>query len=180
MTALRPGKSNPEKSVPGELRSGEAAGDTVVTRSPEETMEAAARFAAEAPGCRAFYLEGDLGAGKTVFAKGLARHYGVSPDRVSSPTFALVSQYSEGRLPLFHLDLYRIERPEELEELGIEEMEEQAAVVVVEWPERLGRYRRADAVRVVLERAPDGARTIRVERGAGPPAAGGGPPGGAR
>ena len=170
MTAFRPAGTSPAKPA-----SAEPAGVTVITRSPEETMEAAARLARETPGCRAFYLEGDLGAGKTVFAKGLARYYGVSPDRVSSPTFALVSQYSEGRLPLFHLDLYRIERPEELEELGIEEMEEQAAVVVVEWPERLGRYRRADAVRVVLERAPDGARTIRMERGPDAPAPGGAP-----
>lgn len=151
------------------------AGGTVVTRSPEETMDAAARLARELPRCRAFYLEGDLGAGKTVFAKGLARHFGVSPDRVSSPTFALVAQYSEGRLPFFHLDLYRIERPEELEELGIEEMEERAAVVVVEWPERLGPYRRADAVRVVLERSPDGARTIRTERGPDAPTPEGAP-----
>ena len=162
-------------SRPTDSGSAAPAGGTVVTRSPEETMDAAARLARELPRCRAFYLEGDLGAGKTVFAKGLARHYGVSPDRVSSPTFALVAQYSEGRLPFFHLDLYRIERPEELEELGIEEMEERAAVVVVEWPERLGPYRRADAVRVVLERSPDGARTIRMERGPDAPTRKGAP-----
>lgn len=133
-----------------------------ISRSPEETMAAAARLAAEVPDCRAFYLEGDLGAGKTVFAKGLARHYGVDPERVSSPTFALVQPYSEGARPLFHLDLYRIERPAELDELGIEEMEEQDGVLIVEWAEKLGRYRRPEATRVLLSRRPDGGRDLRL------------------
>lgn len=135
-----------------------------ISCSPEETMAAAARLAAEAPDCRAFYLEGDLGAGKTVFAKGLARHYGVDPGRVSSPTFALVQPHSEGARPLFHLDLYRIERPAELDELGIEEMEEQDAVLIVEWAEKLGRYRRPEATRVLLSRRPDGGRDLRIRR----------------
>lgn len=133
-----------------------------VSRSPEETMAAAERLASETPGCPAFYLEGDLGAGKTVFAKGLARHYGVDPEQVSSPTFALVQPHSEGARPLFHLDLYRIERPEELDELGIEEMEEQEGVLIVEWAEKLGRYRRPEATRVLLRRRTDGGRDIEV------------------
>lgn len=135
-----------------------------ISRSPEETMAAAARLAAEAPDCRAFYLEGDLGAGKTVFAKGLARHYGVDPGRVSSPTFALVQPHTEGARPLFHLDLYRIERPAELDELGIEEMEEQDGVLIVEWAEKLGRYRCPEATRVLLSRRPDGGRDLRISR----------------
>jgi len=64
-----------------------------------------------------------------------------------------------------HLDLYRIERPEELRELGIEEMEEEDAVVIVEWPERLGPYLRADATRVRLFREVDGARRIEIRAG---------------
>lgn len=148
-----------------------------ISRSPEETMAAAARLAAEIPDCPAFYLEGDLGAGKTVFAQGLARHYGVDPGRVSSPTFALVQPHSDGSRPLFHLDLYRIERPEELDELGIEEMEEQAGVLIVEWAEKLGRYRRPEATRVLLSRRPDGGREIRIRPPAGsgsrPPGVGG-------
>ena len=140
--------------------------DAVASRSPADTVEAGAWLAAREPDCRAFYLEGDLGAGKTVFAKGLARHYGVDPRHVTSPTFALVSRYGEGARPVYHLDLYRIERPEELRELGIEEMEEEDAVVIVEWPERLGPYRRADATRVRLVREADGARRIEVRCGA--------------
>ncbi len=141
------------------------AADAVASRTPEDTLEAGARLAAREPRCRAFYLEGDLGAGKTVFAKGLARHYGVDPRQVTSPTFALVSRYGEGARPVYHLDLYRIERPEELRELGIEEMEEEDAVVIVEWPERLGPYRRADATRVRLVREANGARRIEIRAG---------------
>ena len=139
--------------------------DRVRSRSPEDTLEAGARLAASVPDCRAFYLEGDLGAGKTVFAKGLARHYGVDPNQVTSPTFALVARYGEGRRPVYHLDLYRIERLEELRELGIEEMEEEDAVVIVEWPERLGGYRRADAMRVRLLQEADGERRIEFRAG---------------
>ena len=135
-----------------------------LSRTPEETIETAARLASRQRGCRAFYLEGDLGAGKTVFAKGLARHYGVDPRQVASPTFALVRRHGEGTRPLYHLDLYRIERPEELEELGIEEMEEEAAVLIVEWPDRLGRFRRSDAIRVRLVREDDGRRRIEAVR----------------
>lgn len=136
------------------------AADWVRSASPEDTLEAGARLAARVPECRAFYLEGGLGAGKTVFAKGLAQYYGVDPNQVASPTFALVSRYGEGRRPVYHLDLYRIERPEELRELGIEEMEEEDAVVIVEWPERLGAYRRPDAIRVRLLPEADGGRRI--------------------
>ena len=139
----------------------------VTTRSATETLEAGARLAAGAPGPRAFYLEGDLGAGKTVFAKGIARHYGVDPDQVTSPTFALVSRYGEGTRPVYHLDLYRIEEEGELTELGIEDMEEEAAVVIVEWPERLAGYRREDAIRVRIRRESDGARRIETDLTAG-------------
>ncbi len=121
-----------------------------VTESPEETFELAGQVGGRYRDAPAFYLEGDLGAGKTVFAKGLAGVHGVDPKSVTSPTFALVERHGEGIRPFYHLDLYRIERPEELDELGIEEMEEEGAVVVVEWPEKLGRFRRKDAVRVRL------------------------------
>ena len=133
-----------------------------VSASPEETEAIAARVAASRPDCPAFYLEGDLGAGKTVFAKGLAGHYGVDPNQVTSPTFALVTRHGEGARAVYHLDLYRIEQPAELEELGIEEMEEEGAVVIVEWPDRLGRFRRSDALRVKLVRERDDRRRIEV------------------
>lgn len=120
------------------------------SRSPEETLDIAEGLAANED-LRYFYLEGDLGAGKTLFAKGIARHYGVDPGVVVSPTFALVNRYGGGRRIVYHLDLYRIENERELEELGIEEMEEEDAVIVVEWAEKMGIYRRAEAVSVRLD-----------------------------
>lgn len=134
------------------------------SRSPEETLGIAERLAAEEPDVAIYYLEGDLGAGKTLFAKGIARHYGVDPSTVTSPTFALVNRYGGGRRVLYHLDLYRIENERELDELGIEEMEEEGAVLVVEWAEKMGSHRRAGAVSVRLDVSGETERRITIRR----------------
>ncbi len=81
-------------------------------------------------------LSGDLGAGKTQFVKGLARGLG-SPARVHSPTFAIVNLYEDGRLPLAHLDLYRLETPQQLLAAGVEEFLRPDGVAVIEWAEKL-------------------------------------------
>ena len=133
------------------------------TSSPEETFELAKSIAAKQPDCPAYYLTGDLGAGKTLFTKGLAAYHGVDPSDVTSPTFALVNRYGGGRRVLYHIDLYRIEHERELDELGIEEMEEEGALLVVEWAEKLGRHRRRDAVTIHLEVAGDTRRRITIQ-----------------
>jgi tRNA threonylcarbamoyladenosine biosynthesis protein TsaE len=123
------------------------------TSSPEET-EALARRIGEGIDERAvFLLVGDLGAGKTLFTRGLAAGLGVDPDDVSSPTFALVNRYDGGRLRVYHLDLYRLDGPAALGaayELGLEEMLDERAVVVVEWAERLEGFPLPDAWRVEI------------------------------
>jgi tRNA threonylcarbamoyladenosine biosynthesis protein TsaE len=130
--------------------------------SPEETVTIARSLAERYPGKACFYLEGDLGAGKTLFAKGIASAYGVDMDRVVSPTFALVNRYGGGRCPVYHIDLYRIDKERELDELGLGELEDEAAVIVVEWAEKLGRYRRPDAVLVRLDVADEESRNIQI------------------
>ncbi len=146
------------------------------SESPDETVAIGKLLALTHPKGACFYLEGDLGAGKTLLTKGIASGYGVPPDRVVSPTFALVNRYSSGSRTLYHIDLYRIENERELAELGLDELEDQreeredgleeeTAVIVVEWSERLdalGGYRRKNAVQVRLEVVNGDSRRIRI------------------
>jgi tRNA threonylcarbamoyladenosine biosynthesis protein TsaE len=108
---------------------------TCISHSPEETAALGEAWGHEAEGGWVIGLSGDLGAGKTQLVKGLARGLGVA-ERVRSPTFALVSIYESGRLPLFHLDLYRLETPEQIMAAGLEEYLQPAGVAVIEWAER--------------------------------------------
>ena len=108
----------------------------VTTRSAEETFELARKMAAGFKGTEVVLLIGELGAGKTVFAKGIASGAGVGdPSRVTSPSFTLVNVY-EGRHPVYHIDLYRLERGAEIADLGWEDMLGHG-IVVVEWAEKL-------------------------------------------
>jgi tRNA threonylcarbamoyladenosine biosynthesis protein TsaE len=132
------------------------------SHSPGETLDLATSVATKHPGGACFYLEGELGAGKTLCAKGIASAYGVDPTQVVSPTFALVNRYGEGSLPIYHIDLYRIETERELIELGLEDIEEERATMIIEWPEKLGRYRRKDAVTVRLEVLDEESRQITI------------------
>jgi tRNA threonylcarbamoyladenosine biosynthesis protein TsaE len=133
------------------------------SESPEETFALAVDVARRFPEATHFYLYGDLGAGKTLFTKGLASFHGIDPSEVTSPTFALVQRHGTGKRVLYHLDLYRIEDERELAELGIEDMEQEGAVLVVEWAEKLGRYRREEAIEVALEVLGENRRRIRID-----------------
>lgn len=113
------------------------AGLTLVSGSAEETRAFGEWCGRHIRGALAVLLEGDLGSGKTAFVQGLARGLGV-PDRtyVTSPSFTIVNEYP-ARLPLFHLDLYRLEAGADLDELGLSDMLAAEAVTAVEWAERL-------------------------------------------
>ena len=132
------------------------------TDGPEKTFAAAFELARRNPEASFFYLHGDLGAGKTLFTKGIASFHGIDPGRVTSPTFALVQRHSGGKRVLYHIDLYRIGDDRELSELGIEEMEEEGAVLVVEWAEKLGRRLREDGIDVALEAVSENRRRITI------------------
>ena len=111
--------------------------ETFVTQSEQETAAAGVKLGGTlAPGTFVL-LYGDLGAGKTAFVRGLATGLGADPADVSSPTFVLVQHY-RGRLPLTHVDLYRLDSAAAIDDLGLEELVG-AGVVAVEWAERLPR-----------------------------------------
>jgi tRNA threonylcarbamoyladenosine biosynthesis protein TsaE len=108
---------------------------TNISHSPEETQALGEAWGRAATSGLVIGLSGDLGAGKTQLAKGIARGLGIT-GRIHSPTFTLVNQYETGRLPLFHLDLYRLETPEQIIAAGLEEYFHPAGVIVIEWAER--------------------------------------------
>ena len=105
-------------------------------------------------------LQGELGAGKTAFVRGLAEGLGVPPEDVSSPTFTLIQEYRAGRLPLFHVDLYRLDDPREIEDLGIDEIARDG-VLAIEWAEKLPREL-GGAIHVSIEHGEENNRTITV------------------
>lgn len=111
---------------------------TIVTRSPEETERAGEEFAAELKGGEVILLVGQLGGGKTTFVRGLARGLGVDdPDGVASPSYTIVNEYPGGRLTVQHADLYRLDKPADIEDLALDDLLAADAVVVVEWGDKL-------------------------------------------
>ena len=106
-------------------------------------------------------LYGDLGAGKTTLARGILRGLGFGGD-VASPTFSIVQPYEELALPVWHVDLYRIDAVEELEELALDEALDGGALIV-EWPERMGARLWPHALRLTLRRQGEGARALTAQ-----------------
>lgn len=104
----------------------------VVTTGPTHTQDLAAALAAIAIPGDLVLLAGEMGAGKTAFAQGFARGLGIT-DQVTSPTFTIVQEYSGGRLGMHHLDVYRLETLREVSDLGLSEMLDEDAVMLVEW-----------------------------------------------
>jgi tRNA threonylcarbamoyladenosine biosynthesis protein TsaE len=129
------------------------------TRSEEETFALARKLAAGFKGTEVVLMTGELGAGKTVFAKGIAAGAGVeNTDRVSSPSFTLVNIY-EGKHRVFHIDLYRLEREAEILDLGWEDFLGEG-IVLVEWAEKLNLP--VNGIRVRIEVIGDDERRITI------------------
>jgi tRNA threonylcarbamoyladenosine biosynthesis protein TsaE len=105
-------------------------------------------------------LVGELGAGKTVFVKGLAAGLGIEPTHVASPTFTLINEYLGGRLGLHHVDLYRLERAEELVELGLEEIVGGGGVCAIEWVDRFPGVAGADWLELRIDFGPKTDRIV--------------------
>ena len=132
-----------------------------VSTSPEATRAFAASLADAAEPGDVVCLWGDLGAGKTVFAKGFGAGLGVR-DTISSPSFVLMGEYM-GRLPLFHIDLYRLADAREAVDGGLLDDRQSAGVVVVEWPDRLGDSLPEERLDVHIDGGADEPRTLRLE-----------------
>ncbi len=110
------------------------------TDSAEETQAVARRIAPLLPVGGSIALEGDLGAGKTEFVKGLVAGLGGNPEDVSSPTFGIVQEYAVPGGTFIHIDAHRTKTEREFFEMGIEEILQEARLIAVEWPDRMGSY----------------------------------------
>ncbi len=109
---------------------------TFFTHSEEETVRAAEEFAKNLNAGDVILYSGEMGAGKTHFTKGIARYLGIA-DVVSSPTFALVNEYLDGRIPLFHFDLFRIDSFDDLYAIGFFDYLSRGGILAVEWSENI-------------------------------------------
>lgn len=136
---------------------------TFVTRSPEETEALGVSLAKKLmPGAVIAY-EGDLGAGKTAFTRGLARGLGCH-DPVTSPTYTIVNEYLSGRIPLFHFDMYRLSCADDLFDIGWEDYLERGGVCAVEWSENVEQALE-DPIRVSIRKTGENSRAITITGG---------------
>jgi tRNA threonylcarbamoyladenosine biosynthesis protein TsaE len=130
------------------------------TQSEEETIAAGEKLAAELPPKAVVLLIGNLGAGKTTLAKGIVKGLGAAqPDEVSSPTFTLIHEYSPS---VYHIDLYRLDREDQVETLGLEEILDRTAVVLIEWGERFPRLIPEERIEIRLRATEENSREIEV------------------
>ena len=134
----------------------------LISGSAEETQRIGEALGRWAPDGTVLLLHGDLGAGKTTLTQGLARGLGID-EPIQSPTFTLVAEHQGAALRLYHLDLYRLSGPDELESLGFDQfLEPVNAVAVIEWPERAGNWLPDSFVLVELTSAGFEQRGIRL------------------
>ncbi len=131
------------------------------TNSAEETERLGQRLGETLRGGEVVAYLGELGAGKTAFTRGLARGLGISM-RVTSPTYTIVNEYTGGRLPLFHFDMYRLGSGEELFDIGWEDYLARGGVCAVEWSENVSGAME-DAITVRIEKTSDEGRKITIE-----------------
>jgi tRNA threonylcarbamoyladenosine biosynthesis protein TsaE len=133
------------------------------TETEEETIELGRRIARTLPRRAVVLLVGNLGAGKTTIAKGIVNGLGAAePEDVSSPTFTLIHEYGEGRV--FHIDLYRLDRAEQVATLGLDEIFDREAVVLIEWGERFPELMPKDRYEIRLTTTAEDTRLIEIEK----------------
>jgi len=134
-----------------------------VTHSAEETTALGRSLAAQLSPPKLVVLTGDLGAGKTTFIKGIAEGFhAAQQDDVTSPTFTLVHEYRGPEVNVYHVDLYRVDTPRELETLGLDDLMDSRSVMLIEWGEKFPRFQRERDVEIRIQRLSDNDRKITV------------------
>lgn len=121
------------------------------TNSEKETFELGKNLGEQAKAGQIFCLNGDLGVGKTVFTQGFAKGLGIE-ENVNSPTFTIIQVYEEGRIPLYHFDVYRIGDPEEMYEIGYEEYFFGEGVCLIEWSKLIEELIPEEAINIVIDK----------------------------
>ena len=134
-----------------------------ITNSPAETEAVAERLGKVLMPGTVLAYQGDLGAGKTAFTRGLARGLGAT-EMVTSPTYTIVNEYLSGRMPLFHFDMYRLASSDDLWDIGWEDYLERGGVCAVEWSENVADALE-DAITVCIEKLGEDTRRITIEGG---------------
>lgn len=134
---------------------------TITTASAEETLEAGRRLGCGLRPGQTVCLYGDLGSGKTVMAKGIAEALGISARDITSASFTIIAEY-EGPVPFYHIDLYRLEKGDAIERLGIDEYLGSRGIAVIEWADRMESAHQCD-ITVRMEFLSDEEREIAIE-----------------
>jgi tRNA threonylcarbamoyladenosine biosynthesis protein TsaE len=124
--------------------------ETIHSDSAEATQALAERLMQNLPPGSVLALHGDLGSGKTCFVTGIARAINIT-EPITSPTFTMINEYNDGTLPLCHMDLYRIQDPDELFSLGLDDYLEYSGITILEWAERAGDLLPAQTIHIHFE-----------------------------
>lgn len=140
----------------------------IETATREETLALGVKIGEQALPGTIICVDGDLGAGKTVLAQGIAKGLGIS-EQVVSPTFTILQEYRDGRIPFYHFDVYRIEDPDEMYEVGFEDYFYGDGVCMVEWAELVRELLPEDHVHITIEKQMDRGSDYRRIRAEGLP-----------
>ena len=136
-----------------------------ITHSAEETIALGRKLARQLSPPKIVLLRGELGAGKTTLVKGIAEAFNAAAQEdVTSPTFTLIHEYRGPRTNIFHIDLYRVDTPRQLETLGLDDLREPDSVLLIEWGEKFARFVRERDVEISLERLGESDRRVILNR----------------
>jgi tRNA threonylcarbamoyladenosine biosynthesis protein TsaE len=137
----------------------------IITHSAEETTDFGKRLVSELHPPKLVLLRGELGAGKTTLVKGIAEGFhAAAQEDVTSPTFTLIHEYRSPDVNIYHVDLYRVDTPRELDTLAIDDLFDDRSLLLIEWGEKFERFRRERDLEIALERLSDDERRITVSK----------------